>query len=165
MSRNEGSGKPLAGEVALVTGGSRGIGLAIAGRLLEAGSAVALVARDEGLLDQVAASLSTDDGRVLPVMGDVTDQLSMESAVEQTVNRLGSLSIVVNNAGLGLDGPLAEQAPEEWRRVIDVNLLGLYYTTRAALPADPHEWARPDHRHLLGEWEAGSPEYDGLLCL
>ncbi len=135
MSRDEFPDQPLAGQVALITGGSRGIGLAIARKLLEAGGAVTLVARDGRLLDQAAASLSLDNGTLLPVVGDVTDQRSMESVVEQTVDRLGSLSIVINNAGVGHYGPIAEQAPEEWRRVIDVNLFGLYHTARAALPA------------------------------
>jgi 3-oxoacyl-[acyl-carrier protein] reductase len=64
----------------------------------------------------------------------VTDPRSMELAVEQTVERLGGLSILVNNAGVGLYGPIAEQPPDEWRQVIEVNLLGVYHATRAALP-------------------------------
>jgi NAD(P)-dependent dehydrogenase (short-subunit alcohol dehydrogenase family) len=135
VSNDERSGGPLAGEVALVTGGSRGIGLAIARKLIEAGAAVALVARDRSALDQAVESLSALGGTVLGIVGDVTDPLSMESAVERTVEHLGGLSILVNNAGVGLYGPIAEQPPDEWRRVIEINLLGVYHATRAALPA------------------------------
>ena len=74
-------------------------------------------------------------GTVLPIVGDVTDLRSMESAVEHTVERLGGLSILVNNAGVGLYGPITEQPPDQWRQVIETNLLGVYHATRAALPA------------------------------
>jgi 3-oxoacyl-[acyl-carrier protein] reductase len=126
---------PLRDEVALVTGGSRGIGFESARRLAVAGAAVALVARDRERLDQAAAALSTSNRLIFPVIGDVTDQHSMELAVEQTEERFGSLSILIHSAGVGYYGPLAEQDPEDWRRVIDVNLFGCYYATRAALPA------------------------------
>ena len=135
MRGDRGSDRPLAGEVALVTGGSRGIGLAIARTLIEAGAAVAPVARDRAVLDRAVESLSGAGGTVLGVVGDVTDPRSMESAVARTVERLGGLSILVNNAGVGLYGPVAEQAPDAWRRVIEINLLGAFYATRAALPA------------------------------
>ena len=134
MSGDERPDKPLAGEVALVTGGSRGIGLAIARKLIEAGAAVALVARDRTALDQAVRMLPAHDGTVLRVVGDVTDPRSMESAVERTVEELGGLSILVNNAGVGRYGPVAEQPPDEWRQVIETNLLGVFHATRAALP-------------------------------
>ena len=134
MSGNEESDKPLAGEVALVTGGSRGIGLATARKLIEAGAAVALVARDRSALDQAVAALQLHCGTALSVVGDVTDPRSMESAAAGTVERLGSLSILVNNAGVGWYGPVAEQSPDQWRRVIEINLLGVFHATRAALP-------------------------------
>jgi len=126
---------PLTGEVALVTGGSRGIGFESARRLAAAGAAVALVARDRERLNQAAAALSSSNRPVIPILGDVTDQRSMEEAVEQTVARLGSLSMLIHSAGVGHYGPLLEQDPEDWRRVIDVNLFGCYHATRAALSA------------------------------
>ena len=134
MGGDERSDTPLAGEVALITGGSRGIGLATGRKLVEAGAAVALVARERTVLGQAVESLSAHGGRVLGVVGDVTDLRSMESAVAQTVERLGGLSILVNNAGVGLYGPIAEQPPDEWRQVIEINLIGVYHATRAALP-------------------------------
>ena len=134
MSKDERSDRPLDGEVALVTGGSRGIGLAIGRKLTEAGAAVALVARERAVLDRAVESLSVYGGTVLGIVGDVTDLASMELAVERTVERLGSLSILINNAGVGLYGPVAEQPPDVWRRVIEINLLGVFHATRAALP-------------------------------
>jgi 3-oxoacyl-[acyl-carrier protein] reductase len=135
VTRNFSADSPLTGEVALVTGGSRGIGLAIARRLVEAGASVALVARDPVLLDQAVGSLSAHGGTVLAAVGDVTDPHSMESAVAQTVERLGGLSILVNNAAVGWYGSVIEQPTVEWRRVIETNLFGAYNATRAALPA------------------------------
>jgi NAD(P)-dependent dehydrogenase (short-subunit alcohol dehydrogenase family) len=133
--RDKGAEKPLTGEVVLLTGGSRGIGLAIARELIQAGAAVALVARDRAALDQAVVALSVWGGTVLSIVGDVTDLRSMESAVERTVEQLGGLDILVNNAGVGWYGPVAEQPPDQWRRVIEINLLGVYNATRAALPA------------------------------
>jgi 3-oxoacyl-[acyl-carrier protein] reductase len=135
MRAKDGAGTPLAGEMVLITGGSRGIGLATAQKLIEVGAAVALLARNRAALDEAAGALSVHGGTVLSVAGDVTDLRSMESAVEQTVGQLGGLSILINNAGVGWYGPVAEQPPDEWRQVIEINLLGVYYTTRAALPA------------------------------
>jgi len=132
---DERSDRPLAGEVALVTGGSRGIGLAIVRTLIEAGAAVTLVARDRASLDAAVRSLPEHDATVLPLVGDVTVLRSMESAVERTIEQFGGLSILVNNAGVGLYGPIAEQPPNQWRQVIETNLIGVYHATRAALPA------------------------------
>ena len=134
MKNTTGSVPTLLDEVALITGGSRGIGLETARRLAGAGAAVALVARDRDRLDQATASLSITNGLVVPIIGDVTDQGSMESVVEQVVGQLGSLSILIHSAGVGYYGPIVEQDPNEWRQVIDVNLFGCYHATRAALP-------------------------------
>ncbi len=125
----------LAGEIALVTGGSRGVGLAIGRQLLAAGASVALVARRGAQLSQAVASLDEGDGRAIGIVGDVTDVASMEAAVRATVERLGGLSILVNNAGLGRYGSIPDQSPDEWRQVIETNLFGVFYATRAALPA------------------------------
>jgi NADP-dependent 3-hydroxy acid dehydrogenase YdfG len=127
--------EPLASEVALVTGGSRGVGLATGCKLLEAGAAVALVARDANRVHEAAHSLASAGGRVVGIAAEVTDPAAMESAVTQAVAELGGLSILVNNAGLGRYGPVHEHAPDEWRQVIETNVLGVFYATRAALPA------------------------------
>jgi 3-oxoacyl-[acyl-carrier protein] reductase len=125
----------LAGEIALVTGGSRGVGLATGRGLLAAGASVALVARDRAVLDEAVGELGGARPRLIGIVGDVTDVASMETAVRQTVDSLGGLSILVNNAGLGRYGPIHAQPPDEWRQVIETNLLGVFYATRAALPA------------------------------
>jgi 3-oxoacyl-[acyl-carrier protein] reductase len=129
------SGSVLADEIALITGGSRGVGLATARALLDAGSSVALVARDATVLNAAVGSLGADASQAIGIVGDVTDPASMESAVRESVSRLGGLSILVNNAGLGRYGAVHEAPADEWRQVIETNLLGVFYATRAALPA------------------------------
>jgi 3-oxoacyl-[acyl-carrier protein] reductase len=125
----------LTGKVVLITGGSRGAGLATAHRLAAAGADVALVARDGLRLSDAVAGIRAAGGTATGIVGDVTDATSMERAVLETERELGGLDVLVNNAGIGLYGPIAEQSPDEWRRVIDVNVLGVYHATRAALPA------------------------------
>jgi 3-oxoacyl-[acyl-carrier protein] reductase len=125
----------LDGQIALITGGSQGVGLATSRALLAAGAKVALVARDTYVLDVAVTSLHVDASQAIGVPGDVRDPASMEAAVAQTVSRLGGLSTLVNNAGLGRYGPVHEAPIDEWRQVIETNLLGVFYATRAALPA------------------------------
>jgi 3-oxoacyl-[acyl-carrier protein] reductase len=128
-------GADLKGKVVLITGGSRGVGLATARRLGEAGAATILVARDRDHLDRATAGLRADGLRVAGIKGDVTDRLSMARAVLEAERQFGGLDVLINNAGIGRYGPIAEQSPEEWRRVIEVNVLGVFHATRAALPA------------------------------
>lgn len=135
MTAGQDAGRPLAGEIALVTGASQGVGLATSRKLVAAGAAVALVARDQDRLHDVVAELSSQGAAVVGIAADVTDAVAMEAAVEQTVAQLGGLSILVNNAGLGRYGAVHEQSPAEWRQVIETNLFGVFYATRAALPA------------------------------
>jgi NAD(P)-dependent dehydrogenase (short-subunit alcohol dehydrogenase family) len=125
---------PLAGEIALVTGGSRGVGLATARSLLTAGATVALLARRNGPLSQAVAMLAEGGGTVIGIPADVTDPAAMSAAVKEAVAKLGGLSILVNNAGLGRYGSIPDQSPTEWRQVIETNLFGVFYATRAALP-------------------------------
>jgi NAD(P)-dependent dehydrogenase (short-subunit alcohol dehydrogenase family) len=132
---DSGAAGPLAGEIALVTGGSRGVGLATARMLVDAGAGVALLARDQQRLDAAVRSLASSGGRAIGVAGDVTDHVAMEAAVEQAESQLGGVSILVNNAGIGRYGPVAEHPPDEWRAVIETNVLGAFNATRAALPA------------------------------
>ncbi|WAM19079.1 SDR family NAD(P)-dependent oxidoreductase [Rhodococcus sp. JS3073] len=124
----------LIGTVALVTGASSGIGAATARRLAEQGAAVALVARRKDCLDTLVADIEQAGGTALAVGADITDRGQAEAAVQQTVEQLGRLDILVNNAGLMLLGPVVGADPEEWDRMIAVNVQGLLYTTHAALP-------------------------------
>jgi 2-keto-3-deoxy-L-fuconate dehydrogenase len=112
------------GLVALVTGGGSGLGAAIAARLQADGARVAVLD-----LDPSGAA----EGQ-LAVRCDVSDDASVRAAVETVVEQLGGLDVVVNNAGIGAAGTVADNSDEEWHRVLDVNVLGMVRVTRAALP-------------------------------
>jgi 3-oxoacyl-[acyl-carrier protein] reductase len=117
--------------VALVTGGSRGIGFAIAEALAAAGNSVAITGRDSETLERASHALGE---RILALRADVQDERDVAKAFEQTVSTFGGLDIVVNNAGVGLFGSVAEMTPGQWRQVIDTNLSGVFYCCRAAIP-------------------------------
>jgi NADP-dependent 3-hydroxy acid dehydrogenase YdfG len=127
----------LAGTAALVTGASSGIGAATARQLAEHGASVALVARRQDRLEALAAEIDKAGGTALVVAADITDRPQAEAAVQHTVERFGRLDILVNNAGLMLLGPVVGADPDEWDRMIAINVQGLLYTTRAALPHLP----------------------------
>ncbi len=120
----------LAGKTAVVTGASSGIGEATAQALSREGCNVVLAARREDRLNDLAAELGEG---ALAAPTDVTDPAACAALVARTVERFGSLEILVNNAGLGLYGSVAEGDPEDWRMMFDVNVLGVLYTTRAAV--------------------------------
>jgi len=121
----------LDGTVALVTGASSGIGEATAVALAEAGASVALVARRRDRLEALAGRIGGD---VLVVGADVTDEDQARAMVARTVEHFGRLDTLVNNAGVMLLGPIVDAPVEEWRRMVELNLLGLLYATHAALP-------------------------------
>ena len=122
--------------VALVTGGSRGIGLATASALLGRGAAVTITGTDSRRLDQARAELSAAHGgdRVRAVVADVRDRPSVEAALTAAVAEFGGLDLLVNNAGVGGFVPVAEMTAADWHRVIDTNLTGVYYCCHAAIP-------------------------------
>jgi 2-hydroxycyclohexanecarboxyl-CoA dehydrogenase len=117
--------------VALVTGGGRGIGRAIALRLAADGLAVAVAARSG---DQVDDTARTAGRHALPLVLDVTDAASIADAVERTARELGPVDILVNNAGVAESAPFAKTEPDFWDRHFDVNVRGPYLLTRAVLP-------------------------------
>ncbi len=123
----------LEGTVALVTGASSGIGEASALALAAEGAALALAARRRDRLEALAAKIGTDTD-TLVIETDITDEASARAMVESTVNRFGRLDTLVNNAGVMLLGPIENAPVEEWRQMVEINLLGLLYTTHAALP-------------------------------
>jgi 3-oxoacyl-[acyl-carrier protein] reductase len=125
------------GKVAIVTGGSRGIGRAIAAALLRDGANTVITGTNpEHLRDAEAALASTASAgaKLLTFTADVRDHLAVESVVAETVRRLGGLDILVNNAGVGWFGTVESETHEEWRRVIDTNLTGIFNCCHAAIP-------------------------------
>ena len=124
----------LTGTAALVTGASSGIGAATARRLAEHGASVALVARRQERLVDLADEIEKAGGSALVVEADITEQAQAEAAVQQAVERFGRLDTLVNNAGLMLLGPVVGADTDDWERMLAVNVNGLLYTTRVALP-------------------------------
>ena len=120
--------------VALVTGAARGIGRAIAARLLADGYAVALVDRDGGRLNATASALAASD-RILPLEIDVAEPDAGERSVAETLDRFGRLDGLVNNAGIMRRKPVRELTLEDWRRVLDVNLTAPFLFAKAAAEA------------------------------
>ena len=120
--------------MALVTGASSGIGEATARMLAGRGAAVAMAARRTDRLERLGGELADAGGTALPVELDVSDRESAEAAVARTVAELGRLDVLVNNAGVMLLGPMLEAPVEEWQQMVEVNLLGLMYMTKAAVP-------------------------------
>ncbi|MFN2451981.1 MAG: SDR family NAD(P)-dependent oxidoreductase [Candidatus Dormibacteria bacterium] len=133
----------LQGTVALVTGASSGIGEATALALAAEGAAVSLAARRGERLEALADRLRQSGGGVLVNIVDVTNEAEARSAVAATVAEFGRLDTLVNNAGVMLLGSIVDADVEEWRRMVQLNLLGLLYCAHAALP------------HLLRAAESG----------
>jgi NADP-dependent 3-hydroxy acid dehydrogenase YdfG len=125
------TGRPLEGRIAVVTGAASGIGEATARRFASAGARVALIARRADRLDALAGEL---DG-ALAVPADVTDPAALDAAAALVSDRLGAADLVVLNAGVMLPSPVEELRIDEWRRMIDLNLVGVLESARAFLPA------------------------------
>ncbi len=124
----------LAGRAAVVTGGSRGIGFAIADALAQAGASVVITGRDPSTLDAAVSRLADRDARVVPVRADVRNAADASRAMETAVKEFGGLDILVNNAGVGLFANVADMSMEQWREVIETNLSGVFYCCHAAIP-------------------------------
>ncbi|HUF49552.1 MAG TPA: SDR family oxidoreductase [Longimicrobiales bacterium] len=126
----------MAGRIAIVTGASRGIGHAIAGALAAEGVHVALAARTARDVESAAAELSRrlSGSRTIGVACDVRSQQDCERLVQRTVDELGGVDILINNAGIGHFATVADMSPDDWRAVIETNLNGVFYCTHAALP-------------------------------
>ncbi|MFT4413765.1 3-ketoacyl-ACP reductase [Fredinandcohnia humi] len=124
----------LKGKVALVTGAGKGIGRATAIALAQEGVHVGLLARTEEDLRKVAQEIEGLGGKAVYATADVSSLEEVNRAVEKLTNELGTFDILINNAGTGKFGKFLELDPEEWKRIIDINLMGVYYVTRAVLP-------------------------------
>jgi NADP-dependent 3-hydroxy acid dehydrogenase YdfG len=124
----------LQSKVCVVTGASSGIGEATARRLAGAGAAVALVARRGDRLEALAKEIEKDGGKALPIQSDITEEDQARAAIEKAQSELGRLDVLVNNAGVMLLGPIQGADTSEWKRMVDVNVMGLLYCTYYALP-------------------------------
>ena len=125
----------LAGTVCVVTGSTRGIGLAIARELARRDADVVVSARTDGDVRRVAAELAAlGDGRAAGIACDVRDADACGRLIDSAVERFGRLDVLVNNAGRGRFAPIDELSLDDWRAQIDTNLAGVFYCSRAAVP-------------------------------
>jgi 3-oxoacyl-[acyl-carrier protein] reductase len=128
------NGQNLAGKVAVVTGGSRGIGAAIAKRLAGEGANVAFTyARDADAATSVVKEIERHGGKAIAIQADAADANAVKAAVEKAVATFGELDILVNNAGTAIPKPFAEATLEEMDRMIDINIRGVFVATQVAL--------------------------------
>ena len=125
----------LDGTVTLVTGASSGIGAATARALAAAGASVALAARRADRLEALAAEIEDAGSTALSIPTDITNETDVDEMVGRTTEAFGGFDALVNSAGVMLPAPVERADPDDWRRMIEVNLLGTMNATRAALPA------------------------------
>jgi NAD(P)-dependent dehydrogenase (short-subunit alcohol dehydrogenase family) len=126
---------PLAGQVAVITGAGRGIGAAIARQLAALGATAALCGRTQSTLDQTARAIVEAGGKAEVIPCDVTVLHQLQHAAARVDSIFGHLDILVNNAGVGgFNAPLHELPPEDWDRILNTNLRGVYFTIRAFAP-------------------------------
>jgi 3-oxoacyl-[acyl-carrier protein] reductase len=130
-----GAPAPLAGEVAVVTGASRGIGRAIAIRLAKLGASVAICGRDAQALASAESDLKELGTMVYSQVADVTRASDVTSFIGKAINALGPITIVINNAGTGLFGPAHEKTEADWDRVLNTNLKSVFLVSREVAPS------------------------------
>src|SRR5919199_957664 len=126
--------RPLEGHVAFVTGASSGLGRATAIELARAGSNLALLARSEAELERLAIELEREDVRALPLAVDLADADAVLAAADGALDELGRVDLLVNSAATDVPGPLEQLTPEDWDRVLAVNLRAPFLLSRAVFP-------------------------------
>ncbi|MDX8047193.1 3-ketoacyl-ACP reductase [Gracilibacillus sp. S3-1-1] len=127
-------GQTINGKTALITGSGKGIGKATAIALAKEGVNLGLVARTEADLKSLVAEIEPTGVKVAYAIADVASLEQVNKAVDSLTSEMGQFDILINNAGIGKFGSFLDLSPEEWKSMIDVNLMGTYYVTRAVLP-------------------------------
>ena len=126
----------LQGKVALITGGSRGIGKGIVERFVQEGADVAFTFMSNAeKANALAVELSTNGRKVMAIQSDAADMAAAQAAVDQVVNAWGKLDVLVNNAGIGIFAPVPDMDPADFRRVIETNVIGVFNMCHAGVPA------------------------------
>lgn len=126
--------RQLAGKVALITGGSRGIGRAIALELAILGADIGICGRDTAKLLETEAAVKKTGVRATAILADVTNAGDVARLVERVEKELGPIALLVNNAGMGLFGPVHQKSEEEWDRLMNTNLKSIFLVSRAVVP-------------------------------
>ena len=148
----------LDGKVAIVTGASSGLGVAFADGLAEAGADVAICARRVERLEDTRARVERHGRRCVAVQADVAKPEDCSRVVEQAVAELGRVDVLINNAGIGTAVPATREEPDEFRRVIDINLNGSYWMAQAAARAMKEGGSIVNIGSVLGSTTAGLPQ-------
>jgi NAD(P)-dependent dehydrogenase (short-subunit alcohol dehydrogenase family) len=148
----------LDGKVALVTGASSGLGVAFARALAEAGADVSVAARRADRLEETRSQIEGLGRRAIAVSADVAEPEDCARAVSETVDQLGRVDVLVNNAGIGTAVPATRETPEQFRQVIDVNLNGSYWMAQACAKAMEPGSAIVNIGSVLGSTTAGLPQ-------
>jgi len=148
----------LAGKIALVTGASSGLGAGFAVALAQAGADVVLAARRLDRLEAISGEIEKLGRSALAVPADVTDPGACRAVVQAAVGRFGRLDVLINNAGLGTAVPALRETPEQFREVIDVNLMGAYWMAQAAAQVMPPGSAIVNVASVLGLIKSSLPQ-------
>jgi NAD(P)-dependent dehydrogenase (short-subunit alcohol dehydrogenase family) len=148
----------LDGKVAIVTGASSGLGVAFAEGLAEAGADVAICARRVDRLEDTKKRVEDLGRRCVAVQADVSDPDDCQRVVDQTVQELGKVDVLVNNAGIGTAVPATREQPDDFRKVIDINLNGSYWMAQSAARAMKDGGAIVNIGSVLGSTTAGLPQ-------
>lgn len=126
----------LSGKTAIITGGSKGIGLGIAQAMLKHGMQVVITGRNKQTIDGAIELLGTSAGdRVSGIVSDVRDLASEENVVSEAIRKYGQVDVLIANAGVGHFAPIEEMTTEQWNDVIDINLTGVFHSVKACVPA------------------------------
>jgi 3-oxoacyl-[acyl-carrier protein] reductase len=152
-------------KTALVTGASRGIGFGVALRLAQEGIKIAIIGRDKLRIEQAAKKITEISGtQTLAITGDVSSWSDCVSAVEQVVQKFGSIDVLVPNAGIGIIGSVEESDPADWARMMEVNYLGTAHIVKAALPIMKKQGAGDVIAIVSAGGTKGYPEWSGYCA-